>query len=216
MNNKFKIINKKKIVSHRMKGFTHTLSLALRSFLGKFTSPFFKTRKKIPNLVCGFTLIETMIALTIITFAILGPISLATYSIRASSLAKNQVIASFLAQDAMEYIKNWRDDNYLSGAPSWLTGLGGPCSVSPGCKVDTTVPYSSGTAITNCGGGCSALKYDGLSYNHSTGADTIFTREFIMKEIIGQEAEVSITISWEDRFGPRSFVLEDHIFNWHP
>ncbi len=67
MNNKFKIINKKKIVSHRMKGFTHTLSLALRSFLGKFTSPFFKTRKKIPNLVCGFTLLEMIVAIAVFT-----------------------------------------------------------------------------------------------------------------------------------------------------
>ncbi len=47
------------------KGFTHTLSLALRSFLGKFTTQLFKARKKTPNLVCGFTLIELVITVGI-------------------------------------------------------------------------------------------------------------------------------------------------------
>jgi len=164
----------------------------------------------------GFTLIETMVALSIITFAILGPISLATYSVRTSTLVKNNVIASFLAQDAMEYIKNWRDDNYLQGE-GWLNKLEGPCANPSGCRVDTTRPWDNNSAIVNCPGTCPLLKYDGSSYNHSTGDDTIFRRKYkISEDPSGKEAKISITVSWDDKFGPHSFVWEDHIFDWHP
>lgn len=173
-------------------------------------------KRRLPVGRQGFTLIETMIALSIITFAILGPISLAIYSIKVSTLAKNQVIASFLAQDAMEYIKNWRDNNYLNGK-SWLNKLKGSCANPLGCYVDTILPWDNNDAIKNCSGTCPVLKYDGFSYNQSTGTDTIFTRKYIIDENVpDQEAKVSITVSWVDRFGTHSFDLEDHIFNWHP
>ncbi len=54
------------------KGFTHTLSLVLRIFLNKFTNPFFKTRKKTLNLVCGFTFIKSLIVISFITLFIGG------------------------------------------------------------------------------------------------------------------------------------------------
>lgn len=172
---------------------------------------------KIINKKNGFTLIETMVALTIITFAILGPISLATYSIKMSTLSKNNVIASFLAQDAMEYIKNWRDNNYLN-SENWLFKLNA-CNNSD-CYLDTTIPWDvSGTAIANCAGSCPLLKYDDTlkKYNHSTGVDTVFMRKFTLeKDVSDREARISITVSWEDKFGSHSFIWEDHIFDWHP
>jgi len=178
----------------------------------KIMNNIFKNKKD------GFTLIETMVALTIITFAILGPVSLATYSIKASTLSKNNVIASFLAQDAMEYIRNWRDSNYLQGEGDWLYGIKGGCVNPNGCYVDTTLPYDSGGAINNCGGGgCDFLKYDNVlkEYNHASGEDTIFRRKYRIREDVNdQEATILITISWDDGAGTRSFEVEDHIFNW--
>jgi len=175
-----------------------------------------RVKERLPAGRQGFTLIETMIALTIITFAILGPISLATYSIKVSTLAKNQVVASFLAQDAMEYIKNWRDNNYLNTEP-WLKDLDEPCTTPLGCSVDTTLSWGDNNAVKNCTGTCPLIKYDGASYNYDTGTDTIFTREYIIDENVNdQEAKVAIIVSWVDRFGTHTFELEDHIFNWHP
>jgi len=195
MINKFRKMNKAK------GGFTHT---------PKFFGVTFAKAKG------GFTLIETMVALTIITFAVLGPVSLASYSIKTSTSAKNNVIASFLAQDAMEYIKNWRDDNYFQGE-NWLKDLDGPCANASGCRVDTTLPWGNNNAIKNCPSTCPLLQYDGLSYNYSSGTNTIFRRRYIIAEnVVGQEARISINISWKDKFGNHSFDLEDHIFNWHP
>lgn len=61
----------------------------------------------------GFTLIETLVAITILMISIVGPLTIAQKSLMAATLAKDQVIASFLAQEIIEKIKNNRD-NLLS------------------------------------------------------------------------------------------------------
>ena len=47
----------------------------------------------------GFSLIETMVAIAILLIAIVGPMTLASNSLVASAIAKDQFIASFLAQE---------------------------------------------------------------------------------------------------------------------
>ncbi len=54
----------------------------------------------------GFTIIETLVAITILMIAIAGPITIAKKGLNASLYARDQVTASFLAQDMMESIKN--------------------------------------------------------------------------------------------------------------
>ena len=49
----------------------------------------------------GFTLIETLIAITILTLAIAGPMVTASRSIVAAQTARDQLTASYLAQEGM-------------------------------------------------------------------------------------------------------------------
>jgi prepilin-type N-terminal cleavage/methylation domain-containing protein len=65
--------------------------------------------KKINSKNKGFTLIETLVAITILMISIVGPLTISQKSLMAATLAKDQVIASFLAQDIIEEIKNDRD-----------------------------------------------------------------------------------------------------------
>ena len=69
-------------------------------------------RKKITGR--GFTLIETMIAVTIITFAVTGPLFTASRSIVAAQTVTSQLTASNLAQEGAEYVRAMRDKEYLS------------------------------------------------------------------------------------------------------
>ena len=54
----------------------------------------------------GFTIIETLVAIAILMIAISGPLVVATKSLTAATRAKNQSVASFLAQEGMELIRN--------------------------------------------------------------------------------------------------------------
>ncbi|MEK7101886.1 MAG: prepilin-type N-terminal cleavage/methylation domain-containing protein [Patescibacteria group bacterium] len=61
----------------------------------------------------GFTLIETMVAITILTFAIAGPMFTASRSIIAAQTARDQLTAMYLAQEGIEYVRMMRDNAYL-------------------------------------------------------------------------------------------------------
>jgi hypothetical protein len=132
-------------------------------------------------------------------------------------VSKNQIIASFLAQEAVEYVHNLRHNNALSGV-DWLQGTG-PCASESGCTVDVV-----NDDIDNCSCVCCPVKYDsaGGFYNYQTGEDTIFTRTVKIQKIdldaeagvLEDEASITVEVSWQEAFGAKSLVLEEHIFNW--
>ncbi|HEY0220976.1 MAG TPA: prepilin-type N-terminal cleavage/methylation domain-containing protein, partial [Candidatus Paceibacterota bacterium] len=110
----------------------------------------------------GFTLVESLVAISILSLSILSTFTVVSSSLKSSSLAKEQVIAFYLAQEAMEYIKNVRDNNALAslngGANTWLTGLSSaqadPCWYGLGGVGQKTCQITTITqVVTNCAGG---------------------------------------------------------------
>ena len=63
---------------------------------------------KISKTKNGFTLIETLVAITILMISIVGPLTIAQKSLKAALQAKDQVFATYLAQSIMEDIKRSR------------------------------------------------------------------------------------------------------------
>jgi len=197
--------------NRKNKGFTPTPTLAWRLSAGF---------KSMPKLVSGFTFLETIVAVGILTIALASPLMLASSSIRAAGAAKDKFIASFLASEAIEYIKNVRDNNALEGksGDEWLDPLlsHGQNSCLPaegGCVVDVT-KTGVGAAVASCGSSCPPIKYDtadGL-YQYQSGVDTKFTRIAEIEELTpNQEAKIIVTVSWD---GGNSLVIQDNIFNW--
>lgn len=73
----------------------------------------------------GFTLIETMIAITILTLAMAGPLYTASRSIVAAQTARDQLTASYLAQEGIEYARMMRDNQYLAAYSENSTNVAG-------------------------------------------------------------------------------------------
>lgn len=61
----------------------------------------------------GFTLVETLVAIAILMIAIAGPLTVAEKGLSASIYARNQLMASYLAQEGIEYMRNIVDTNQL-------------------------------------------------------------------------------------------------------
>ena len=76
--------------------------------------------KKINKLNTGFTLVETLVAVSIFSISILGMMSVLGSSIANTNYAKRKIIATYLAQEGIEYIRNMRDTAVLyNGGGNW-------------------------------------------------------------------------------------------------
>ncbi len=61
----------------------------------------------------GFTLVETLVAITIFVTVIVGPLTIAWSSMQSAYFANEQTTAIFLAQEALESIRLQRDNQGL-------------------------------------------------------------------------------------------------------
>ena len=160
-------------------------------------------------------MIETLVAVTILSAAIAGPMVLSIKSIGSAAVSQDQLVAFYLGQEAVEYVRNVRDTNILS-ENSWLDGLGDCLPSSPnGCYIDVI-----NNAITACGrlAGCPNLDFDGQNYNYASGDNSAFTRTVKIDNLIradGDEAKIDVAVSWTGKYGQKTMNLQNNIFNWY-
>ncbi|HVU79744.1 MAG TPA: prepilin-type N-terminal cleavage/methylation domain-containing protein [Candidatus Paceibacterota bacterium] len=177
----------------------------------------------------GFTLIEALVAVLILTTGIAGPLTIASKSLTSALVAKDQTTAFFLAQDAVEYVRFVRDSNKLAGA-DWFTGAGGTsagtdmssCRSADGsavCYVDSI----QNTVTNSVPSGCSNyLRYNAsqgyYGYGTSGTACTIFNRTVKITSPVGgrsDEAKLVVQVSWNDTGGTtRMVTVTEELFNW--
>lgn len=69
----------------------------------------------------GFTLVETLVSISIFTMSILGLMTVLSQGIVDIGYAKKKIMAGYLAQEGIEYVRNMRD-TYVLYTP--LTGWG--------------------------------------------------------------------------------------------
>lgn len=168
----------------------------------------------------GFTLIETLLAVLLLATAIAGPLTIAQKGLSSSLIAKDQVGAFFLAQDAVEYVRFKIYSNKLAGA-SWLTGLVGAGLCSAGgattCRVDSVQD-----TVAACSGACPVLNYDSANrfYSYTTGAQSPqrYVRTVAITTPVGSnasEATLSVTVAWTGAGGiAHSIVVRENVYDW--
>ena len=146
----------------------------------------------------GFTLLEALVAISILMVAVVAPITIAQKGLSSASYSKNQMIASYLAQDAIEYIKNKRDINIINNGilqSNWLNDFE-DCFDLNYCAIDTVTTGPS--VITNEDNVLNKDTYGFYSYD--TGDSTNFTRKINIKlqEIDGSndQALITVIVSW--------------------
>ncbi len=107
------------------------------------------TKKLFKKENLGFTLVEALVAIAILMIAIATPISLAQKSLTISDLSKDQMTATFLAQDGLEAIKNIRDQVKSNGISSSTFDWLAPFATTPSCICTTvsTCDLSNATLI---------------------------------------------------------------------
>jgi len=83
----------------------------------------------------GFSLLETIVAISILMTTIIGPLSLASKGIVSADYVKDEITGFYLAQEAMETVRNVRDTN-IKNRVSWLNGIKEYCIDKTVCRID--------------------------------------------------------------------------------
>lgn len=178
-----------------------------------------KINKKI-----GFTLVETLVAISILSLSILAGFTAVQNGIGSSLTAKDQITAFYLAQEAMEYVKNIRDENALNfingGTNTWLTGISSqasdPCSFGKTCYID-----SPAKTVTTCAGintTCPLLYRNSTTnlwgYTTTSGwVPTNFKRAITFTSVSADEVNVTVWISWTQGSNTKTFQVTQTLLN---
>lgn len=181
-------------------------------------------------------MVEAMVAISILSLAVTGPLLIAQKGVGSAIYARDQITAFYLAQEAVEYVRNVRDSNRISkpAGNSWLyqfdeckeDGSGNPRF----CQIDAQYSNFNENAdaialcndVSNPAGPCPVLSFNSATglYGYGVGGTwrpTMFTRSiFIDDRVSSKEALVSVTISWQTKlFTPRkTFNIREYIFDF--
>lgn len=164
----------------------------------------------------GFTLVETLVAITVLLMAVTGAYTAAQTGLSSAIYSRDEVVAAYLAQEGIEQIRNMRDENGISGR-SWLTGIAAQssdaCYFGSTCTVDAIA-----NALYSCGGTvCPPVREDATNgfygYDASWTA-TPFVRTITLTEINPDEVQVVSTVTWSKGLSSRTFRVRENIMNW--
>ncbi|MEK7078247.1 MAG: prepilin-type N-terminal cleavage/methylation domain-containing protein [Patescibacteria group bacterium] len=169
----------------------------------------------------GFTLIEAIVAIGVISVGFVGALVILSKSASQAGFLRERIIASHLAAEGIEVIKNIRDTNWLVNR-DWKAGL----ADTP----NAIVSYNSGSVIIEADSSRWCLSY-GLDngfykYKHSYPCNTIFKRHIVLTtktmEAYPWETdpeklkylEIQSIVTWQEKGQIKTIQVIDNLYNW--
>jgi prepilin-type N-terminal cleavage/methylation domain-containing protein len=170
----------------------------------------------------GFTLIETMIAMVILSFGILSVAAVYTKGIQASNSNQMSFIAQQKAQEAMETIFTARDSGTLTFANIANVSAGGVFKDGAQPLCDAGPDGVLGTNDDNCGIPNVIVTGPGTDNVLGTADDTVInlnpwmTRTIAIVPVNGTQKlnQVTITVNYTYQGRTSQFVLVSYISGW--
>ncbi len=162
----------------------------------------------------GSLLIESIVSINIALIGLLGVLGLLSSSLGLNRDAGQKIIATYLAAEGIEVIKNILDLNYVAGN-AWNNGI------AAGTYEITYVGLES-----NLGGSESEnflwfnLATGIYSYDSNASEPTGFKRTVWIQEKDNdgsggaEEIVVNSVLKWQSKTGLQTINLEDHFFDW--
>ena len=100
----------------------------------------------------GFSLLEVLMALFVLSVGVTAMLSLITTSITASNRSKKAMVASQLAQEGVELVRNIRDTNFILGNPSFQGISNGACGLDVSAPTLSCATPTFGLNLVNVAG----------------------------------------------------------------
>lgn len=192
----------------------------------------------------GLTLVESLVAISILVISVFGPMSIVSQAIRTAYLTRDQMTAFYLAQESIEYVRNVRDKNSMmfDQAGAWLYDMeyysqGAPFpqinnagTLSPVTYYMTIEPTTTGNQpgyrLTGCAASCPKINVNRLTREYgapTVGGDivpSIYTREITFwntaagADPVTGELVVQVVMKWSHNGNAYRYVVRDYLKNW--
>ena len=178
--------------------------------------------KKFRRINSGFTLVETLVAISIFSMSILGLLSVLASGITNTTYAKEKIIADYLAQEGIESIRNMRDSFVLYPANgNWNSFKAelAPCTSNIGCGFDNSLSKMNQNFIFSCSNPnhpqvCKLYLNNGNYNADLTGVDSGFVRKVWATTISADEIEIFSEVDWKQGSGNYKIIFSEDLFNW--
>ena len=182
-----------------------------------------------------------MVAIAILTLAISGAFFTANSSMVAAQTARDQLTASYLAQEGIEYLRMMRDDEYLSAyhtggldvsTTAWDNFLNADTSIdvttiskcrTKTCTLDPAKDMGTGlnSSLQPCSGSsCGPLYLSNNIYTQQSGVTgSVLTTYYRTIQVLDvpltdNDKKVVSTVSWLHHNLPYSVTVIDHLTPW--
>jgi prepilin-type N-terminal cleavage/methylation domain-containing protein len=145
----------------------------------------------------GFSLVETLIAMGVLTVGALGMAAVFAQGLKSTATSPNELLATQKAAEAIESVFSARDSKTLTWAQVRNTSDGG---VFLGTATAMNVAGADG--ILNTGDGNETLESESLAR---------FTRRIRITEVSGDLRSITVTIQYPAGQAMRTYVLTAYI-----
>ncbi len=161
----------------------------------------------------GFSILEVIIAILIISIGMIGVLSLVTQNIQVQYINKNNLIASQLAQEGLELVRNVRDENWLAGNNYNLdiAGIVGDRTYA----IDYRGRNFINPAVNSVDDAGARLNIKAATqlYSHEAGAATPFYRLITAVDNV-EYLEVECKVQWEERGRTHDYTAKTLLYDW--
>ena len=151
----------------------------------------------------GFTVVEVLVALVILTVGDGGAFALLSRTISFTSIANGRLAATHLAQEGIEIVRNIRDTNWLQGE-ALNEGL---------ADGSWEADYLTTELVDSYDG--DPLKLSGGLYQYGDGEDTFFQRNITIENIT-DGISVDVTVIWTAKGQTNEVESSTILYNWLP
>lgn len=186
----------------------------------------------------GFTLVEALTAIFILTFVVVGLMTVVSDSLFATKYAKDEITANYLLQEVVDFVRNDRDTavflNIGEGInSSWsdfveeYTRVEAGCSSSSGCIVDVNLSDNNLRLCSSpaCsylylheGDNVADLKSFYVTKDYPFGitgrVKTNFQRTLKVTEEGANQLKVEVTVNWKNGNLSKSRSLSTTLSKW--
>lgn len=162
----------------------------------------------------GFTMVELIIAIIILSFGIISVYSAFSNMIMLSYNVSSRLTAVYLAKEGMEIVRNIRDDNFVNNK-NWDKDIK---SCDKGCQADYKAGTLAETSLNKLqqydDNNFLSIDSDGF-YSYGSGSATRFKRKITTTNEGKDALKFNVQVFWDYSGKPFSFETEGYLYDWY-